>query len=77
MSEQVPSLTEKLLSLPLGQAVKDFLDYLTVEGGLSSNTILGYGRDLKGFLEYCRSRKIGQLNQIKPVLIQDYLQRLT
>lgn len=86
MSAQIPTLTEKILSLPLGQAVKDFLDYLTVEGGLSGNTILGYGRDLKGFLEYCsprslgeagQLRKIGQLKQIKPVLIQNYLQTLT
>jgi len=76
-SAQIPSLTEKLLSLPLGQAVKDFLDYLTVEGGLSGNTVLAYGRDLKSFLEYCRSRKISQLKQIKPVLIQNYLQVLS
>ncbi len=77
MSAQIPSLTEKLLSLPLGQAVRDFLNYLTVEGGLSGNTILAYGRDLKGFLEYCRSKKIGRLKQIKPALIQNYLRVLS
>jgi len=77
MSAQIPSLTGKLLSLPLGQAVRDFLNYLTVEGGLSGNTILAYGRDLKGFLEYCRSKKISRLKQIKPVLIQNYLRVLS
>ena len=70
---QVQSVSEKLLSLPLGRNVKDFLDYLDIEAGLSTNTILSYGRDLKGFLEYCRSYKIGLISQIKPVLIQNYI----
>jgi len=72
-SAQVKFVGEKLLSLPLGQDVKDFLDYLIVEAGLSNNTILGYGRDLKSFLEYCKSSKITRLEQIKPALIQNYL----
>jgi integrase/recombinase XerD len=57
--------------------VKDFLNYLTVEAGLAENTILGYGRDLKCFLEYCKSNKITEIKHIKPVLIQDYLRILT
>ena len=75
-SVQVQSVGEKLLSLPLGAGVKDFLDYLTVEAGLSENTILGYGRDLKGFLEYCESEKKSRLDQIKPALVQNYLRIL-
>jgi integrase/recombinase XerD len=76
-SVQAQSVNENLLSLPLGQRVKDFLDYLTVEAGLSNNTILAYGRDLRAFLEYCKSGKISRLQQIKPLLIQKYLQILT
>ena len=76
-SAQVQSVGEKLLSLPQGAIVKEFLDYLTVEAGLSSNTILAYGRDLKGFLEYCKSEKKSRLEQIKPGLIQNYLRVLT
>jgi len=76
-SVQVQSVGEKLLSLPLGGQVKDFLDYLTVEAGLADNTILAYGRDLIRFLEYCKSSKIRRLNQIKPALIQSYLRILT
>jgi integrase/recombinase XerD len=76
-SVQVQSIGEKLLSLPLGKEAKDFLDYLAVEAGLANNTILAYGRDLKGFLEYCKSSKISQLDRIRPVLIQNYLQILT
>jgi len=74
---QVQSVGEKLLSLPLGKEAKDFLDYLTVEAGLADNTILAYGRDLKGFLEYCKSNRISRLGQIRPALIQNYLQILT
>lgn len=76
-SVQIQSVGEKLLSLPLGEQAKNFLDYLTVEAGLASNTILAYGRDLTGFLEYCKSNKIRRLNQIKPALIQNYLRILT
>ncbi|MBN1391702.1 MAG: tyrosine recombinase XerD [Sedimentisphaerales bacterium] len=76
-SVQIQSVGEKLLSLPLGEQAKGFLDYLTVEAGLANNTILAYGRDLTGFLEYCKSNKIHRLNQIKPALIQNYLRILT
>jgi len=65
------------LCLPLGQTVKQFLDYLTVEAGLSGNTILAYGRDLKQFLGYCKADSIDQLRQIKPAVIQGYLRSLS
>ncbi len=58
--EQSRTINEKLLSLPLGKNVKDFLDYLTVEAGLAKNTVLAYGRDLIGFLRHCKSSKISQ-----------------
>jgi integrase/recombinase XerD len=74
---QTKSVSEKLEVLPLGQTVKDFLNYLTVEAGLSQNTILAYGRDLRSFLEYCSSNKIKKINQLQPTLIQSYMQTLT
>ena len=75
-SVQLQSSSEKLVSLPLGQSVRDFLDYLIVEAGLSNNTILAYGRDLKSFLVYCKSQNVRRLQHIKPALIQKYLQVL-
>ncbi|MHC4285916.1 MAG: tyrosine-type recombinase/integrase, partial [Planctomycetota bacterium] len=75
-SVQLQSSSEKLVSLPLGQSVRDFLDYLIVEAGLSNNTILAYGRDLKSFLVYCKSQNISRLQHIKPALIHKYLQVL-
>ena len=74
---QRQSVGEKLLALPLGQEVKNFLNYLTVEAGLSENTVLAYARDLKSFLEYCKSNDIKHLMQIKPKLIQEYLRIIT
>jgi len=75
-STQIQSISQELLCLPLGQSVKKFLDYLIVEAGLSNNTVLAYGRDLKGFLKYCKSNKISRLQEIKPPLIQNYLRIL-
>jgi len=71
LSVQLQSVSEKSLSLPLGQSVRDFLSYLTVEAGLAENSILAYGRDLIYFLEYCKSSEIRTLQQIKPALIQN------
>jgi len=89
-STQTQSGSEFRNGLPvaeIGQSVKKFLDYLTVEAGLSNNTILAYGRDLKSFLKYCKSNssatgssatgKINRLDQIKPALIQSYQRILT
>ncbi len=76
-STQTQSVGEKLLALPLGRQVRSFLSYLTVEAGLSENTVLAYGRDLKGFLEHCKTSSIGRLDQVQPVIIRDYMRILT
>ena len=70
---QVQSVGRKLGQLPLGQVVRDFLNYLTVEAGLAQNTVLAYGRDLKSFLEYCGSKKMKSLQEIKPPLVHGYM----
>jgi len=75
-SGQIHSVNHALSELPLGRTANDFLAYLTVEAGLSDNTVLAYGRDLKGFLQYCNSTGLCQLQQVKPLLIQDYLRQL-
>jgi integrase/recombinase XerD len=91
LSVQRQSINSRILELPLGQVAKDFLDYLAIEAGLSVNTILGYGRDLKSFLEYVSgisyfvSRKtsderrdtIEGLRQITPLMINNYMRVLS
>ena len=76
-SVQVHAVNEKLAVLPLGRCVRDFLNYLTVEAGLAQNSVLAYGRDLKNFLEYCQSKKIKNLQEIKPPLVQSYIVTLS
>ena len=76
-SIQKQTVEKKIMSLPMGHHAKCFLDYLTVEAGLSANTVLAYGRDLKNFLDYCKSNKIEQLGKINPVLIHNYLRVLS
>ena len=76
-SIQSQSLGERLLRLPIGDMVKRFLDYLTVEAGLSMNSTLAYGRDLKGFLSFCQDNDIDQLDRIDPDTIQGYMRALS
>jgi integrase/recombinase XerD len=73
---QKQSIIEDLHSLPLGPEVIGFLDYLVVEAGLSNNTVLAYGRDLREFLRFCRAERLAKVEQVKTHLIQKYLRRL-
>jgi integrase/recombinase XerD len=57
--------------------VRNFLTYLRVEAGLSDNTVLSYGHDLRGFVKYCKSRDVGELREIEPVFIHNYLRKLS
>lgn len=76
LTTQVTRLREKLKTLPLGSVTETFLDYLTVEAGLSVNTVLAYGRDLLRFAEYCHSKKIDKIGDILPTTVYGYLQKL-
>ena len=46
---------------------------LTVEAGLSANTILAYGADLQSFAQYCEQLKISDLNNLKADGIFKYM----
>ena len=59
--------------MPLGRTVADFLDYLVVEAGLSDNTVLAYGRDLREFLKFCTAEGVRGIRQLKPRVVQKYL----
>jgi integrase/recombinase XerD len=69
---QRQSIVADLRELPLGRIVADFLDYLVVEAGLSDNTILAYGRDLRAFLEFSRDQGITKIEEVEPWLIRKY-----
>jgi len=69
---QRQSIVDDLRTLPLGRTVTDFLDYLVVEAGLSDNTVLAYGRDLREFLRFCQDSKINKMEDVKPWLVRKY-----
>lgn len=74
---QVQSIRRKLQLLPLGNTTGQFLDYLTVEAGLSVNTVLAYGRDLLKFSEHCRDEHANRLSEIRPTTVYGFLHRLS
>jgi integrase/recombinase XerD len=53
--------------------VDEFLNYLSVERGLSKNTIAAYRTDLRFFVNYLESRKISSIDRIKRQDISEYL----
>lgn len=57
----------------MGRTVTCFLDYLNVEAGLSENTILGYGRDLVVFTDYCRSKSVSGIEGAKPETVFGFI----
>ena len=75
-SVQRHSIDEAIRLLTLGREAADFLNYLTIEAGLSENTVLAYGRDLKTFLVFCQSIGLEKITQLKPPVVQKYLHEL-
>jgi integrase/recombinase XerD len=57
----------KNISSPEG-VLQSFLEFLSVEKGLSENTILSYGRDIKKFFRFLQRLKISFLNPGEDVL---------
>ena len=76
LNNQIQILKHKLAEVPLGQSVIQFMDYMTVEAGLSDNTLLAYGRDLLKFCNHCQHKRITTLDGIDAVTVYGYLQQL-
>ena len=76
MSTQIQNLNAILDAEPLGKIVLAFLNYLIVEAGLSDNTILGYGRDLRDFTAFCHLKGANQPDKITTAILFDYAKSL-
>ena len=61
----------------MGATIKGFLNYLAIEAGLSENTVLGYGRDLRAFAEFANDNNVLSAAQIQAPLVHKYLKVLT
>lgn len=58
------------------EQIKEFLDYLSIERGLSKNTLESYGRDLKKYAAYFKKQGIENPDGIKRQDIQNFLMTL-
>ncbi len=56
--------------------IKEFMDFISVERGLSKNTLESYGRDLSKYVQYLKKGGITDLNKVKRQQIQDFLMSL-
>lgn len=56
--------------------IKEFMDYLSVERGLSKNTLESYGRDLNKYAKYLKKKGINDLERVRRPDIQDFMMGL-
>lgn len=56
----------------LEQALESFLDYLSMERGLSQNTIIAYRYDLNKYISFLKKKRINSFNQTDKALINSY-----
>lgn len=58
------------------ELIREFMDFISVERGLSKNTLESYGRDLAKYTAYLGKEGINDLNKVKRPQIQDFLMSL-
>ncbi|MGD9330667.1 MAG: site-specific tyrosine recombinase XerD [Desulfobacterales bacterium] len=58
---------------PQDQLIDRYFAYLTVEKGLSSNTLESYSRDLRAFIGYLADQACNDLGSVRPTAILGYL----
>lgn len=57
----------------LSNLIDEFLNYLSVERGLSQNTIISYRRDLNKYIDYLESKKIDSLEDTDRSIILSFV----
>jgi len=55
------------------ELIKKYIEFLTVERGLSKNTINSYRRDLKSYIGFLKMQKINDINYTTRTVIVSYL----
>ena len=66
-------MAPKALKNFMEQDVRSFLDFISIEKGLSRNTLLSYARDLRHYAAFLKKRKIGALERVTRAEITDFL----
>ena len=60
----------------MDEAVQAFLDHLSVERGLSPNTIAAYGHDLSQFIEHARKAGASSLDDLTETILIGFMESL-
>ena len=63
-------------SIPLVQAVREFLDWQALDKGRSPNTVRASQQDLARFVTYCAAVQVQTLAQVDRVLLRSYQSQL-
>ncbi len=71
MTESAPGTTTGLV-----RAVRTYLDHLSVERGLATNTLTSYRRDLRRYVEFLAQRGVAELADISEATVSEFLMRL-
>jgi len=67
---------KKDINEKLQKQIREFLNYLSVEKGSSQNTIKAYQRNLKRYVQFLGSKRIGDFDRVKRDDIVLYLAKL-
>jgi len=67
------NITKDLMPKSLLRPMKEFIDYITIERGLSDNTKFSYEHDLLRFGEYLTNQNINKFSNVKIQQISDFL----
>ncbi len=59
----------------MNSLIEPFLDYLTIECGLSKNTIVAYRVALKHLAQFMQQRSITEVNQVRPGNIVSFIEK--
>ena len=57
----------------MDRQIKDFINYLAVERGLSANTLISYALDLKQFKNFCLQRQIKDIKSLDRNTVINYI----
>ncbi len=57
----------------MNELIEEFLNYLSVERGLASNTLSSYKRDLARFFEYLKSRHIASIQRVSRQTVNSFM----
>ena len=63
--------------MDLARAKREYLDYLAIERGSSSNTVEAYGRDLDRYLAFLSDAGIARPEDVTRAAIEDHIAALT